>query len=64
MRIEKLEESKSEDEKMICCICGKEIPVEHGNWTEGHNAQPVKDGSCCKHCNDTVVLPARLERSR
>ena len=42
-----------------CCICGKQIkPV--GTWTQGNNAQPVKDGRCCDYCNSTVVIPARI----
>lgn len=42
-----------------CSICRKPIPAE-GPWTQGHNAQPVNDGRCCGVCNDTVVIPARL----
>jgi hypothetical protein len=46
---------------MICCICKQEIPVEHGTWTEGHNAEPVvAGGRCCGDCNATVVIPERL----
>ena len=46
---------------MICCICKQEIPVEHGTWTEGHNAETVvAGGRCCGDCNATVVIPARL----
>lgn len=46
---------------MKCSICNKEIPVK-GKWTQGNNAQPINDGRCCDYCNDTKVLPARLER--
>lgn len=45
---------------MTCCICGKEIPAV-GGWTQGNNAQPVKDGRCCDECNMSVVIPARLQ---
>jgi len=44
---------------MECCICKSEIELV-GDWSEGHNADPVQDGRCCGSCNATVVLPARL----
>lgn len=44
---------------MICSICGNEIKPE-GDWLLGHNAEPVNDGRCCRHCNDTVVIPTRI----
>jgi hypothetical protein len=44
---------------MKCCICEEEIEVVNG-WTQGNNAQPVKDGRCCASCNLAVVVPARL----
>lgn len=47
---------------MQCSICDGPIPVEHGTWTQGHNAEPVNDGRCCRECNDAVVIPARLRR--
>ena len=38
------------EEKLICCICGKEIKG-HGN-----NPFPVKEeGWCCDECNKKVV---------
>jgi hypothetical protein len=41
---------------MKCCICGKEV----GKF--GHNPYPVrKNGKCCSYCNDTKVIPARIE---
>ena len=46
---------------MTCVICGLDIDVQFNGWTEGHNAQPLKDGRCCTPCNSTVVLPARLK---
>ena len=39
-----------------CVICGNEI-VGFCN-----NALPVKDGRCCGACNDTVVIPTRLQK--
>ena len=45
---------------MQCSICLDEIEVGPGGWSEGHNAQPVAEGRCCRVCNDTIVIPARL----
>lgn len=45
---------------MKCCICNDEIDVQ-GTWTQGHNANPVKDGRCCTKCNYNVVIPKRLK---
>jgi len=51
---------------LYCSICKKEIEAEifpSGEvWAEGHNAQPINDGRCCKSCNYNIVLPTRLER--
>jgi hypothetical protein len=44
----------------ICSICRGPIPVEHGSWKYGHNAEPVNDGRCCSDCNHNVVIPTRL----
>lgn len=44
-------------EDFVCSICGKHITNEYSN-----NAQPVNDGRCCNHCNETVVIPARIEK--
>lgn len=41
-----------------CCICGKLI---NGY---GNNPWPVvkkADAECCKKCNNTKVIPARME---
>ena len=27
----------------------------------GNNAAPVKDGRCCDICNQTIVIPARMQ---
>jgi hypothetical protein len=46
---------------MTCSICFTEIPAEHdGQWTKGHNAEPVNSGRCCGKCNERVVIPARI----
>lgn len=51
------------DDKLYCSICQRPIEVEPvTGWAEGHNAQPVNNGRCCSVCNDTVVLPARIQR--
>ena len=43
-------------EEHICCICGKKF---NGY---GNNPDPVKkEGRCCDDCNNTKVIPARLE---
>ena len=47
---------------MKCCICGEEIEKDITGWDQGHNAEPVKKGRCCIWCNNTVVVPTRLER--
>lgn len=41
-----------------CVICKREI-VGYGN-----NAEPVRKGRCCDHCNSTVILPMRFEIMR
>jgi hypothetical protein len=57
------EPDENEDEpQLICSICDLPIPVEHGTWTRGHNAQPVNNGRCCGDCNAQVVLPMRIAR--
>ena len=48
-----------------CCICGrviehKKTPDGTVYWTAGENAEPVKQGRCCKRCYEKAVLPARL----
>lgn len=39
-----------------CCICKRECESIYGN-----NAQPINNGRCCDVCNDTKVIPARIE---
>lgn len=48
---------------MKCCLCDQEIAIQGTGWKEGHNADPLKQGRCCKVCNDTRVIPARLGMS-
>ena len=48
-----------------CCICDGDIEhhkTEEGKtyWTQGHNAQPIKEGQCCDDCNTMVVLPKKV----
>ncbi len=49
----------AEKQPLICCICNQPIPPQ-GNWLGGNNAEPIANGRCCKHCDDTVVIPARI----
>tara|TARA_R110000822_G_scaffold3972_22_gene17052 strand:- start:81 stop:290 length:210 start_codon:yes stop_codon:yes gene_type:complete len=30
-------------------------------WRDGNNAQPIMDGRCCDECNNTLVIPARMD---
>ena len=43
------------EEKQVCCICGKEY-TGYGN-----NAEPVCSGRCCDECNTKVVIPERFK---
>jgi len=45
---------------MRCCLCKKEIRIKNG-WSEGNNAQPLKDGRCCDKCN-IKVIQARMRK--
>jgi hypothetical protein len=40
---------------MKCVICKEPCECRYG-----HNASPIKNGSCCNVCNDRCVIPARL----
>jgi len=44
---------------MKCCLCGNKIETVLG-YSEGNNAQPLKNGRCCGRCNQTKVIPKRL----
>ena len=40
----------------VCCLCSKNCEGL------GNNPQPVKEeGRCCDECNQSVVLPARIQ---
>ena len=41
-------------EKQKCSICGE------GYWGFGNNAKPINSGRCCNDCNETKVIPARI----
>ena len=41
---------------MKCCLCLKDIEITSYGWSEGHNAQPLKDGRCCDSCNYKVLM--------
>lgn len=56
--------NESKDEPLICSICAKPIPVKHGSWKYGNNAEPINDGRCCDDCDWEVVIPARIRRMR
>lgn len=41
-----------------CCLCGKEIDGY------GNNPWPLaEEGECCDECNETKVIPARIEKA-
>ena len=42
---------------MKCTICNGQLDDQYGN-----NAEPVNKGKCCNICNETVVIPARINR--
>jgi len=39
---------------MKCVICNGRV------FGFGHNAEPVMIGICCEICNDTKVIPTRI----
>ena len=51
----------------ICCLCGKEIThigYDEGEYL-GNNPHPLsenEDDRCCDECNETKVIPARLNQ--
>ena len=54
---------KETAKRKICVICNKPIePEPITGWKNGCNAEPVKKGKCCKQCDDTIVIPARIEQ--
>ena len=46
---------------MKCVICNEDIGVQANGWSGGHNAEPVESGRCCTDCNQTKVIPARID---
>lgn len=47
------------NKKQKCVLCGKYFD----EW--GNNPYPITTkGSCCNFCNDTKVLPARIDLMR
>lgn len=46
---------KKDKKQHICSICGKSYEGY------GNNAQPVNNGRCCNKCNETVVIPRRIQ---
>ena len=55
---------------MKCCICDNGIEKKYTiiagkkvmYWDMGENAEPIKDGRCCMHCNNTIVIPKRIRQ--
>ena len=51
--------------KQFCVLCRDALDVLYKNgiaiWTDGNNAEPMSSGRCCNYCNDTKVIPARIE---
>jgi hypothetical protein len=53
---------KSKEKPLTCSICFRPIPDKMG-WKHGNNAEPINEGRCCDTCNNSVVIPARLNRA-
>ena len=57
---------RKEKEVNECIICKGPID-EHKTpdgkvfWTKGHNARPVAEGQCCTLCNNSTVIPTRIQ---
>ena len=52
------------EESIVCCLCNEEIQPEISGWKFGHNPAPLgetEDDRCCQVCNNTKVIPARLQ---
>jgi hypothetical protein len=49
---------------LTCCICEKKIePEPLSGWAGGANPAPISlnpDDRCCRTCDETVVIPARM----
>ena len=51
--------------QMDCCICGCGIEIDmvtnnnaDGVWSDGHNAEPITEGRCCRRCYGEFVVKA------
>ena len=54
-----------QEKGFICCLCGKRSLGWGDNQEYGNNPRPLKDkGECCDNCNETKVIPARLNRMK
>ena len=62
-----MKDTTEKNEVLSCVFCGADIEHEVSPktgkvyWTQGHNAEPVKEGRCCNSCNENVVIPTRLQ---
>lgn len=48
------------DKPIECILCGKTVT---DIW-DANNPEPLasyEEGQCCKHCDQTKVIPARIE---
>jgi len=49
--------------ELKCSICDKSIrPSHYDNGGYGFNPHPVASGRCCSDCDNSVVIPARLDK--
>lgn len=56
-----METAEKKTEQVICYYCGKVITDIHDNNNADDHTNPDTIGKrCCKHCNDTIVVPARI----
>ena len=48
-------------QRPVCCFCGRKLHRWPGDFAlPGHNAWPLDEGGrCCKHCDETIVIPER-----
>lgn len=49
---------EEENKNPICCFCGNHCEDEFGN--NPYPANNEEDARCCNDCNETVVIPARI----
>ena len=56
--------SKRKQKLLICCLCKKPIQPQANGWAGGNNPDPLSTNPadrCCDDCDNTKVIPARLE---